>query len=76
MYDLIGDVHGHIAAPSLNAVEDDDANRIAVLAIHQIADQRFAVGAVRVGFSPSPAEPATEVIENEVSVLIRPMGRE
>jgi len=50
---LVGDVHGDIAGPALGGVEGHDANRAAILAVDQVADQRRAVGRLFVGARPS-----------------------
>jgi len=45
-----------------------------LLALHQIADQRLAASGVFVSLAPRSSE-LTKVFQQEVSVLLRPMGR-
>jgi hypothetical protein len=69
---LVGHIGGHIPAPAFNGIEGDDANRLAVLAREQIADQGLAVSGVLVGLAPRAPDPA-KVIQHEVTILLRPM---
>ena len=64
---LIRDIQRHIAAPAFSGIKSDDADGVVVIARHQIADKRVAVSLMLIGFSPSTAEPAAEVIQHEVS---------
>jgi hypothetical protein len=72
---LVGHVGGHIPAPAFNGIEGDDANRLAVLAREQIADQGLAIGRIRIGLAPSSPIPRAEIVENDVGVLLGPVGR-
>ena len=40
-----------------------DANRIAILAVQQIRDDRFETGGIGVSFAPRLPDPAAEVVE-------------
>src|SRR4029077_2613158 len=71
---FVGNVDGYISAPSFSDIEGDDADRVAELALHQIADQRLAVSAVFVSLAPRSSE-LTKVFQHKVSVLLWPMGR-
>ena len=44
------DILGGILSRMFGGVERDDANRVAVLAGHQIADEGFEVGLIDIGF--------------------------
>jgi len=44
------DILRHISRPLFGGVKGDDANRVAVLAGHQIADEGFEVGLIDIGF--------------------------
>ena len=72
---FVGDVGGHVAGPAFSSVEGDDPDRIAVLARQQVADHRLAVSGTFVGLAPRSPDP-TEVVQHEVGVLIRPVGRD
>ena len=72
---FIGDVDGHVTGPALGGVEGHNARWMRVLAVDQIADQRLAVGRIGVGLALGASQHATEVIEDKVGVLLRPMGR-
>jgi len=45
-----------ILSPMFGGVERDDANRVAVLAGHQIADDAFEIGFADIGFRKCQAE--------------------
>jgi hypothetical protein len=53
---FVGNVHGYFSAPSFGDVEGDDADRIAELALHQIAEQRLAVSGAFVSLAPRSSE--------------------
>jgi hypothetical protein len=55
-------------------IEGDDADRAVELALHQLTDQRLPVSGVFIGLAPRFAETA-KIIQHEVSVSLRPMGR-
>jgi hypothetical protein len=38
---LVGNVQGDVARLALGCAEGDDAHRTAILAVHQVADQRL-----------------------------------
>src|SRR4029077_18677254 len=44
-----------VARPALSGI-GDDAHRMAILAFHEVADQRLAVGVLFVGLAPSAAK--------------------
>jgi hypothetical protein len=50
-------------------VERDDANRVAVLAGHQIADDGFEVGLIDIGFRKCGAQ-VPIIVDDEISGLI------
>ena len=58
---LVGDVHCDVAAPALSGVEDNDANRAAILAVDQVADQRRAVDRLFVGLAPRAPQSFAEI---------------
>ena len=62
--ELTGDVFRDIPRPALRGVETNDANRIAILAIRQICDDRFETGGIGVSFAPRLPDPAAEVVEH------------
>jgi hypothetical protein len=72
---FVGNVDGYISAPSFSDIEGDDADRVVELALHQIADKRLAISGILVSLAPRSAE-AAKIIQHEVSVLIRLMGRD
>jgi len=53
----------------LGGVERDDANRVAVLAGHQIADDRFEIGFADIGFGECRAE-VSVIVDDEIKILI------
>ena len=69
---LVGDVLGDVARPALGGVEGDDAQRIAILAIDQVADQRLPIRSVWVGLWLGLAKPGSEVFKHQIGV--RPFG--
>src|SRR3954451_18355611 len=64
------DVLRSVPHPSCRNVEANDANWIAVLALQQITNDGFEIGAFDVRFPPGQAEVAAEVVEHEVGVPI------
>src|SRR3954452_17038419 len=64
------DVLRSVPHPSCRNVEANDANWIAVLALQQITNDGFEIGAFDVRFAPGQAEVAAEVVEHEVGVPI------
>jgi hypothetical protein len=58
--DLMRDILRHISRPLFGGVECDDANRVAVLAGHQIADEGFEVGLINV----------SKIVDDEIKGLI------
>jgi hypothetical protein len=71
---LLSNVDRYISGPSFSGIEDNDADRVVELALDQITDQGLAISGVFSGLAPASPEPA-KVIQHEVSVLLRPMGR-
>ena len=63
---FVGDGVRHILRSVGLGVEHDHAQRITVLAGHQIGDGGFIVGAVEVGLSEGCAEPAVMIDDNVV----------
>jgi hypothetical protein len=63
---------GYVLRPSLQHVEADNPDRIAVLTRQQFPDDGFQIG-VFVGFPPDAAESA-KIIQNQVDVLVVAMG--
>ena len=39
---FVGDIDGHIARPTLSSIESDDADRMFILLVDQVSDQRRA----------------------------------
>ena len=60
---LVGDVHSHVATPAFSSIEGDDADRIFILPIEQVADQRRAVSSCFVSLTPRPTETA-EIVQH------------
>src|SRR5450631_3361329 len=58
-----------ILSPMFGGVEYDDANRVAVLAGHQIADDGFEVGLIDVGFRKCGAQ-VSEIVDDKINGLI------
>jgi hypothetical protein len=50
-------------------VERDDANRVAVLAGHQIADEGFEIRFANIGFCECRAE-VSKIVDDEINGLI------
>ena len=48
-------------------IECDDADRVAVLAGHQIADDGFEVGLIDIGFRKCGAQ-VSEIVDDEIRV--------
>ena len=65
-----GHLFGDIARPAFCCVEGDDANRVAVLVLRQILNERFEIGMSDVSLPPGLSDAATEVIEDKINVLI------
>ena len=67
---LLGDGVGDIARPACGRVEGDDANGTAVLAVQQIRDYGFETGGFGAGLAPRLTDPAAEVVEHKINVLV------
>src|SRR2546430_14916636 len=68
-HDLAGYIFRDIFGPALGRVEGYDANRIIILAGHQIGNYAFQIGPPVDGLTIGPAQTA-EVIEQEIDGLI------
>jgi hypothetical protein len=68
---LVGDVHSHVATPAFSSIEGDDADRIFILPIEQVADQRRAVSSCFVSLTPRPTETA-EIVKHEINIFLSP----
>jgi hypothetical protein len=66
---LVGDVCRHVTRPTLRRVEGYDAQRVVILAAHEITDQSLAVGVLFVRLASSPTKPA-EVAKHKIGVLV------
>src|SRR5690349_21063521 len=73
---LVGDVHGHVTRPALGRVEGNNADWMAIVPVHEVADQRLAISAIGVGFAPGATDPVPEVVEDKVGVLVGPIGHD
>jgi hypothetical protein len=51
------------------SIKRDDANRVAVLAGHQIADEGFDVGLIDIGFRKCGAK-VSKIVDDEINGLI------
>jgi hypothetical protein len=67
--DLMRDILRQISRPLFGGVERDDANRVAVLARHQIADDGFEIGFADIGFRECRAE-VSLIVDDEINGLI------
>jgi len=54
-HDFAGDVSRCILDPTLRDIEGDDANRVVILAGHQVGNDRFEIGPLCVGLAIDPA---------------------
>jgi hypothetical protein len=63
------DIFRGVLRPMLGGVECGDANRVAVLAGHQIADDGFEVGLIDVGFRKCGPQ-VSEIVDDEIKGLI------
>ncbi len=43
---------------------------MAILAFHEVADQRLAVGVLFVGLAPSAAKSSAKIVQHEICVLV------
>jgi hypothetical protein len=55
--DFVGNIFRYIARPALSYIETDDAHRVRILAVEQIADDGFKIGRLE-GLAPCKAVPA------------------
>jgi hypothetical protein len=56
--DFVGNIFRYIARPALSYIETDDAHRVRILAVEQIADDGFKIGRLDIGLAPCKAVPA------------------
>src|SRR5229473_3624426 len=63
------DILRGILSPMFGGVERDDPNWVAVLAGHQIADDRFKIGFADIGFRECRAE-VSVIVDDEIKILI------
>jgi hypothetical protein len=63
------DVLRGILGPMFGGVECDHADRVAVLAGHQIADDGFEIGFADIGFRECRAE-VSVIVDDEIKILI------
>ena len=63
------DILRGILSPVLGGVERDDADRVVVLAGHQIADDGFEVGLIGIGFRKCGAQ-VSKIVDDEIKRLI------
>src|SRR6516225_10112122 len=70
---LLGDIHGHVTGPAFGGVEGHNADRMTILALHEVADQRLAVSLVHVGLTPSASKRAI-ILQHEIGVLVGRVG--
>ncbi|WP_407166406.1 hypothetical protein [Bradyrhizobium sp. ORS 111] len=68
--ELVGNILGDIARPSFGGVEGHNADRVAVLVVHQTPDQGFAIGALFIRFAPGAAKSA-EIVQHQVGIMVR-----
>jgi hypothetical protein len=62
---LVGDVRGDVARPSLGSV--DDAHRMAILAFHNCGSACRGRRPL-VGLAPGPAQPGAEILQHQIGV--------
>src|ERR1700756_133930 len=70
---LVGDIHGHVTGPSFGGVEGHYADRMPILALHEVADQHLAVSVVCVGLAPEAAHMSV-VLQHEICVVVSLVG--
>jgi hypothetical protein len=58
-----------ILSSMFGGVERDDADRVAVLAGHQIADDGFEIGLIDIGFRKCGAQ-VSKIVDDEINGLI------
>jgi hypothetical protein len=46
---LVGNIHGYVTGPAFGGIEGDDADRIFILPVEQVSDQRRAISSRFVG---------------------------
>jgi hypothetical protein len=68
---FLGDFLGGVSRPAFDWIENDDAQRLLVLAGEKILDDRQEIGLTFVGLAPGRA--GTEVFKHEVDVPIEPV---
>ena len=56
--DFVGNIFRCIARPALTYIETDDAHRVRILAVEQIADDGLKIGRLDIGLAPCKAVPA------------------
>ena len=54
----------------LGDVKRDDANRVAVLSGHQIADRRFEIGLRDIGLGECEANVGPVIVDNDIKIQI------
>ncbi|WP_234680980.1 hypothetical protein [Bradyrhizobium monzae] len=63
---LIGDVRGHIARPTLCNVKSHDTSGTFIMAFHQMSHQRCMIGVLFGCFAPGAPEAAVKVLKHKV----------
>ena len=61
-----------ILGPMFGGVERDDANRVAVLAGHQVGDGGFEIGFADIGFRKRGAR-FSIIVDDEIKILVVPV---
>jgi hypothetical protein len=67
---LIRDIRGHIARPSLGRVEGDDASWTHVMAFDQVSQQSRTIAVLFCRFGPGPPQTAAEVLKHNVDIAV------
>jgi hypothetical protein len=67
---FVGNIIGNVAQPAFCEVEGDNANRRTVMALQQIADHCHTICSALLGFSPSSAQAAAQIVEHQIDIPI------
>jgi hypothetical protein len=65
---LVGNIHGYVTGPAFGGIEGDDADRIFILPVEQVSDQRRAISSRFIGLTPCPTERA-KIVQHYVNSL-------
>jgi len=68
--EFTGDIFCHISLPALGGIERHDSDRIGILPLEQMPDERRPIcGLVRL--APCAAEPISEIVQHKIDFPVR-----